>query len=124
MCFKVEAMRTFRLILKFRFSMDLKNIFYVPSFSKIFISISKYYNISYGFSFNWNIFSILKNKIYIGDRTLINGLYKIDLDLTFKLNYLSMHVNSSIKRSKIDENPSMLWYKRLGHISIKRIKRF
>jgi hypothetical protein len=61
MYFEVEAMRTFRLILKFRFSLDLKNIFYVPSFSRNFISILKYYNISYGFSFNWNIFSILKN---------------------------------------------------------------
>jgi len=52
MCFEVEVVMTFGLILKFRFSLDLKNIFYVPSFSENFISISKHYNISYGFSFN------------------------------------------------------------------------
>jgi hypothetical protein len=39
MRFEVEAMMTFGLILKFRFSLDLKNIFYVPSFSRNFISI-------------------------------------------------------------------------------------
>ena len=34
-----------------------------------------------------------------------------------------MHVQTGIKRCKIDENSSMLWNQRLGHISIKSIKR-
>jgi HD superfamily phosphohydrolase YqeK len=34
-----------------------------------------------------------------------------------------MHVDSIIKRSKMDENSSMFWHKRLGHIFIERIKK-
>ena len=36
-----------------------------------------------------------------------------------------MHVQSNvgIKRSVMNENSSMLWHRRLGHISIERIKR-
>ena len=34
-----------------------------------------------------------------------------------------MHVNVGIKQSLINKNSSMLWHRRLGHISIKRIKR-
>ena len=34
-----------------------------------------------------------------------------------------MHVNVGIKRSLINENSFMLWHRRLGHISIERIKR-
>ena len=33
-----------------------------------------------------------------------------------------MHANVGIKRSLINENSSMLWHRRLGHISIERIK--
>jgi len=38
--------------------------------------------------------------------------------------YSSMHVQIGIKRCNINENSSMLWHQRLGHISIERIKRF
>jgi HD superfamily phosphohydrolase YqeK len=34
-----------------------------------------------------------------------------------------MLVDYGIKMSKIDENSSKLWHRRLGHISIKRVKR-
>jgi hypothetical protein len=86
------------------------------------ISISKVYNVDYVFFYE-NIFSILKNKNFIGGGTLINGLYRIDLNPTFELNYVSIHVDFGIKRSKIDEDSSMLWNTKLGHISIERIKR-
>ncbi|CAJ2671288.1 unnamed protein product [Trifolium pratense] len=34
-----------------------------------------------------------------------------------------MHVQTGIKRCNINENSSILWHRRLGHISIERIKR-
>ena len=96
---------------------------YVPSFSKNLVLVSRFYNVGYRFLFVRNIFSILKNKVFIGGGTLIDGLYIIDLNLIFNPNYLSIHVDFSINWSKIEENSSMLWHKRLDHISIKRIKR-
>jgi len=115
--------RTFSLVLKFRLALNLKIFFYVPSFSKNFILVSRLYNDGYGFLYNGNIFSILKNKFSISGGALINGLYKIDLDPSFELNYLSMHAYYGIKKSKIDENLFILRHKRLGYISIERIKR-
>jgi len=42
------------------------------------------------------------------------------------LNLNDMSVNSVIghKRSRVDENSSMLWHRHLGHISRPQIKRF
>lgn len=46
---KFEVVGTFRLILKPMFILDLKNIFYVPSFSRNLILVSKLCNDGYGF---------------------------------------------------------------------------
>jgi len=52
---------------------------------------------------------------------LSDGLYL--LGLQNYATYTSMHVQTCIKRCNINENSSMLWHQRLGHISIERIKR-
>jgi hypothetical protein len=78
---KIEVVGTFRLVLKFGLILDLENVFYVPSFSWNLISISR--NVSWGFLFNGNIFSVWKNNFIIIGGTLIDSLYKIDLDLIF-----------------------------------------
>ena len=123
MCSRVEGVGTFRLILKTGYVLDLNNVFYVPSFSRNLISISKLVIVGYGFLFENSILSIFKNKVHIGGGTLVDSLFKIDIDPSFECNYLNMHVNVGIKRSLINENFSMLWHRRLGHISIERIKR-
>ena len=57
------------------------------------------------------------DSIEVGSGVLCDGLYM--------LNISSMVVNSIAgnKRSKVDENSSMLWHRRLGHISRPRIER-
>ena len=52
---------------------------------------------------------------------MTDGLYLLGLqnDVT----YSSMQVQTDIKRYDINENSSILWHWRLGHISIERIKR-
>jgi hypothetical protein len=103
--------------------LDLENFFYVPSFSKNWILFSRFCDVGYGFLLDENVFSILKTKVSTSGGTLINDLYKLNLDSTFDLNYLSKHVDSIIERSKMDENSSMFWHKKLGHIFIERIKK-
>ena len=49
MCSKVEGAGTFRLIFKIGYVLDLNNVFYVPSFSRNLISISKLVVVGYGF---------------------------------------------------------------------------
>ena len=47
----VEAVGTFRLVLKSGFVLDLENTVYVPSFSRNLVSIAKL--IPFGFDFNF-----------------------------------------------------------------------
>ena len=50
-----------------------------------------------------------------------NGLFSINLKNDTTNN--TMHVHIGTKRCVVNENSSMLWHQRLGHISIQRIKR-
>lgn len=95
---EVEAVGTFRLILKTGFMLDLENAFYIPFFSRNLISVSKLVQHGFSFTFNKNNFSLLKNNSVVGSEILINDLFQIDL---------------GIKRNMINENSSILWHKRL-----------
>ena len=120
---QVEAVGTFRLILKSGYVLDLDNVFFIPYFSRNLISVSKLDIIGYGFWFINSTFSIFKGENLVGGGIKIDGLFKIDLDPNFENNYLSLHTNIGIKRSLMNENSIWLWHRRLGHISIERIKR-
>ena len=49
-------------------------------------------------------------------------IYKLDLHASHIIE--TLHVNSSgLKRRLINESSSMLWHKRLGHISRERLER-
>ena len=62
--------------------------------------------------------SLFQNSNIIGTGSLMDNLYKLDLDAAhIKLNE-TLHVNGyGTKRQLINENSSILWHKRLGHIS-------
>ena len=55
---QVEAVGTFRLILKSGYVLDLDNVFFIPHFSRNLISVSKLDIIGYGFWFINSTFSI------------------------------------------------------------------
>lgn len=120
---KVEAVGTFRLILKTGFMLDLENTFCIPSFSRNLISVSKLVQYGFSFMFDKKNFSLLKNKSVVGGGILINGLFQIDLDSTFEHNCLSLYTNVGIKRNSINENSSIMRHERFRHISIQRIQR-
>ncbi|XP_042983318.1 uncharacterized protein LOC122312714 [Carya illinoinensis] len=62
------------------------------------------------------------NKILVGSGTLVDNLFKLDIHPDFEENYLSLH-SVGIKRNFLNEKSSLLWHKRLGHISIERMRR-
>ncbi|XP_020266065.1 uncharacterized protein LOC109841513 [Asparagus officinalis] len=66
-------------------------------------------------------FSILRNSEVIGYSILSDGLYR--LCLQNDIAYSSMHVSTRLKRCIMNEDSSILWHRRLGHISIERVKR-
>lgn len=77
-------METLRLILKFGLKVEHEKAFYVSSFSRNLASILKLIVLGYSFSFESKIFSIFRNKNFIGDRILVDGLYKVNLNPTYE----------------------------------------
>ena len=58
---------------------------------------------------------------------LCDGLYKLKLNSMYEHSLHTQHINGGwnmrVKRMAINENSSILWHKRLGHISKKRMAR-
>ena len=117
---RVEAIGTCSLVLSSGFILELEKTFYVPSFSRKLISISRLVPLGFSFSFS-NYGSSLSNKSkVISYGTFYDGLFHIQLQNDITYNF--MHVTTGLKRCVMNEESSMLWHQRLGHISIERIK--
>nr|CAN69553.1 hypothetical protein VITISV_009018 [Vitis vinifera] len=117
----VEAIGTCYLNLNGGFFLELQKTFYVPSFSRNLISISRLVPFRYSFHFLETSFSLIYKSDCVGNGILSDSLYCIFLQNDTTHN--SLHVQTSIKRCVVNEDSSILWHRRLGHISIDRIKR-
>jgi len=95
----------------------LKDVVYVPSMRRNLISVSILDKCGYTFEFGNSKLVVYPNSIIVGSGVLYDGLYMLNLN--------DMSVNSVIghKRSRVDENSSMLWHRCLEHISRPRIER-
>ena len=69
--------------------------------------------------FNASGMSLLHGTIIVGT-AILDGLFR--LNTYYSNEHLSLSVNSS-KRNKVGTNSWILWHKRLGHISKKRVER-
>ena len=116
----MEVIGTCSLVLSSGFILELENTFYVPSFSRNLISISRLVPLGCSFNFTNSGFSIYNKSKVIGYGALYDGLFLIQLhnDVT----YNSMYVTTGLKRCVVNEESSMLWHQRLGHIFIERMK--
>ena len=101
----------------------MKELFFVPSFFRNLILVSRLLPYGFGFKFVDISFHLIKDNVVVGDGILDNGLFKLYLNQNFNHSLIIMHGNVSIKRGVINEKSSILWHKRLCHISIERIKK-
>lgn len=118
---RVEAIGTCNLVLSSGFILKLEKTFYVPSFSRNLISVSRLVPFGFSFTFSDKYFNLYNKSECVGNGILSDGLYCLNLqsDTTNDV----MHVHAGTKRCVMNENSSTLWHRRLGHISINRIKR-
>ena len=124
MCSHVEAVGTYRLVLRSGFVLDLERTFYVPSFFRNLIFVSRLLPCGFSFSFLATSLRLYKDNVLVGDGILDDGLFKLHLNFILDCSLTTVHGNNvGIKRGVINEKSSMLWHRRLGHISIDRIKR-
>ena len=107
--------------IKQRFRFRIGKTFYVPSFFRNLISISRLVPLGFSFNFTDSGFSLSNKSKVIGYGALSNGLFHIRLhnDVT----YNSMHVTTGLKRYVMNEESSILWHQILEHISIERMKK-
>ena len=115
MCSYMQGIGICNLVLK------LEKTCYIPSFSRNLISVSRLVPLGYSFNFSYTSFNLYYKSDIIGNVTLSDGL--LSLNLQSDATYNAMHVQTGIKRCVVNEDSSILWYRRLGHISIERIKR-
>ena len=68
---------------------------------------------------------ISRNECLIGNGYLCGGLYRLQLssmdEQSLHTPHISCELSIGTKRGAIKENSSMLWHKRLGHISKERM---
>ena len=102
---------------------DLLNTFYVPSISRNLVFLSKLDAAGYSILFSSGQLSLLLNSVTVGYGILYDGLYKISLNREFAQALITLHSNVGSKHGLINENSSILWHRRLGHISRERIER-
>jgi len=85
------------------------------------ISVSRLVPFGYSFKFKDTLFELFYNLECVRNGILSDGLYRINLQI--ESIYCSMHVQTGTKRCNVNKDSSKLWHRRLGHISIERIKR-
>ena len=117
------SMGTYRLRLETGHLMDLVDTCYIPTISRNLISLSRIDELWYYISFGSGKLSIFYDSIKVGSGILCDGLYRINLDLEFAKTLMTLQSNVGLKCSFDNEISSILWHRRLGHISKERIER-
>ena len=120
---EVETIGIFRLLLKSGIYLDLNETFVVPFFRRNLVYISVLDKFGYSCSFGNNKFSLFQNSNLVGTGSLsyVDNLYMFDAVASY---HETLQLSTQgVKRKLTNENSSSLWYKRLGHISKRRIER-
>ena len=65
----------------------------------------------------------LRIPFFIDSDILHEGLNQLKLDDIFVETLLTLHHNVGTKRGRMEENSSILWHKRLGHIFRERLEK-
>ncbi|KAH9697754.1 Integrase catalytic domain-containing protein [Citrus sinensis] len=122
---KVESIGVVRLHLATGYFLDLLDTSYIPSIRRNLIYVSILDRCGCTFHFGDRKVYLFRNSKLVGSGTLYDGLYIIDLVPHAVESSSNAHVMNVISsnRARVDENSSMLWHKRLGHISKQRMER-
>ncbi|CAJ2664638.1 unnamed protein product [Trifolium pratense] len=104
----VEAIGTFRLLLKTGFHLDLLETFVAPSIRRNLISISMLDKFGYACSFRNNKFSLSYDSNVVGYGSLNDNLYMLDIECPYNE---IMQIESHGTKRKLNENSATLWHK-------------
>ena len=100
----MEVIGTCPLVLSSGFVLNLEKTFYISSFSRNLISISRLIPFAYSFNFLETSFDLFYKSDLVGNGTLFDGLFFINLKNDTTHNVV-MHVDTSVKRYVIMKIP-------------------
>ena len=112
---EVKALGSVRLKLEFGFYLELDNVVYVPSMKRKLISISKLVLLGFYFTINKKGFNAFYESSQVGNGFMSDGMFQL------KLNQTECVFNVQHEKAKTQQS-SILWHKRLGHISKQRME--
>ena len=116
---EVDFVGTNSLNLESSFELVLENIFYVSFFKRNLVLVSIMDKLGYHFSIGNKMVNLFLNSKILGEFKLVDSLYSSCLAPNNEYNCMNIE-NTMSKRSFIKEKSSLLWHKRLGHISNER----
>ena len=119
----VKNVGTCRIVLESRFILDLVDTFYVSSYSRNLISISKLDKFGFAFKFENSKLIIMKNSMNIGSAYMCDGLYRLKTKFQIQESHSIENTMIGNKRGLKDDQSYLLWHRRLGHISKERVQR-
>ena len=101
----------------------LEEHFMFHPFIEILFQFQDFYPHGFSINFVGTSFHLLKDNIVVGDGILDDELFRLYLNPSLNYILTTMHGNVGIKRGVINVKFFILQHRRLGHISIERIKR-
>ena len=116
----VEAVWTCNFALSSGFVLNLEKTFYVPSFSRNLISISRLVPLGHSLNFMKRISICFINLILLEMEYYLMVFSQFICKI---MPLIMLCVHAGTKRCVINKESSILWHRRLGHISIQWIKR-
>lgn len=120
---RIEGIRTYRLILDTGYCLNLEKCLYVPGCARNLISVAKLDCLGFNFRIENDIFHLYKLSYYYGSGTLVDDLYRLNLDVNFSESLFNVEHVVDRNSSAGKECSAFLWHKRLGHISKERMLR-
>ena len=96
---------------------------FIPSLRGNLISVSSLDRLGYSFHFRGGKVDIFSNSVLIGNDVLFGNLYSLNLHHGPLSDSSSVNYVVGCKRARMNLSSSMLWHKRLGHISRQRLER-
>ena len=120
---KVEFFGMIKLKLITERFLLLHNVAFIPSLRRNLISVSSLDRLGYSFHFGDGKVDIFCNSELMGNGVLFGNLYCLSLHHGLSCDSSSVNYVVGCKRARMNLSSSMLWHKRLGHISRQRLER-
>ncbi|KAI5319090.1 hypothetical protein L3X38_038798 [Prunus dulcis] len=115
---RVDFVGLASLELESGFVLELVDVVYVPSMTRNLLSVSKLVKSNLQLEFDESGFSIFRNKSFIGNGLLIDGMFRLNSKLP---NQSTEMINVLSSKRPCNTEPFTLWHKRLGHVSKERM---